>query len=98
MEKIAFIAAIVLPLWNIPLIVRVIKRKSSEDISLYWVLGVWICFLLMAPEAFRSSDLVWRAFNIMNLIFFTAVVIVVLIYRKKGKTHSPQSERSERSG
>ncbi|MFH1771701.1 MAG: hypothetical protein ABH872_02700 [Candidatus Omnitrophota bacterium] len=82
MEKIAFIAAIVLPLWNIPLIARVIKRKSSKDISLYWVLGVWVCFLLMAPEAFRSSDRIWRAFNIMNLILFTAVVIVVLIYRR----------------
>lgn len=84
-EKIAFIAAIVLPLWNIPLIARVIKRKSSNDISISWVLGVWICFLLMAPEAFRSADPVWRAFNIMNLVLFTAVVIVVLIYRKTGK-------------
>ncbi len=82
-EKVAFIAAIVLPLWNIPLIVRVIKRKSSEDISIYWVMGVWICFLLMAPQAFASSDIVWRAFNIMNLILFTAVVITVLAYRKK---------------
>jgi len=85
MQKIAFIAAIVLPLWNIPLILRVIKRKSSEDISIYWVLGVWTCFLLMAPEAFRSPDPVWRAFNIMNLILFSAVVIVVLIYRKPAK-------------
>ena len=93
MEKIAFVAAIVLPLWNIPLIVRIIKRKSSEDISIYWVLGVWTCFLLMAPEAFRSSDVVWRAFNIMNLIFFTAIVIVVLAYRKKVKQPAPK--RSE---
>ena len=84
MEKIALIAAIALPLWNIPLIVRVVKRKSSHDISLYWVLGVWFCFLLMAPQAFRSVDPVWRAFNIMNLILFTAVVIAVLKYRKKG--------------
>jgi len=90
MEKIAFIAAIVLPLWNIPLIVRVIKRKSSEDISIYWVLGVWVCFLLMAPAAFRSPDPVWRAFNIMNLILFTAVVIVVLAYRKTGKKSAPK--------
>jgi uncharacterized protein with PQ loop repeat len=83
-EKIAFIAAIVLPFWNIPLIVRVIRRRSSKDISLYWVLGVWTCFLLMAPEAFRSPDPVWRTFNIVNLIFFSAVVAVVLIYRKIG--------------
>lgn len=82
MGKIAFIAAIILPLWNIPLIIRIIKRKSSKDISLYWVWGVWICFLLMAPDGFRSSDPVWRAFNIMNLILFSAVAIVVLVYRK----------------
>ena len=81
-EKIALVAAIVLPLWNIPLIVRIIQRKSSQDISLYWVLGVWICFLLMAPQALQSADLVWRAFNTMNLILFTTVVIVVLKYRK----------------
>ena len=85
MEKIALIAAIVLPFWNIPLIVRVIRRRSSKDISIVWVLGVWICFLLMAPEAFRSPDPVWRTFNIVNLIFFSAVVAVVLIYRKIGE-------------
>ncbi len=85
MQKIAFIAAIVLPLWNIPLILRVINRRSSEDISIYWVLGVWTCFILMAPDAFRSPDPVWRAFNIMNLILFTAVAVVVLMYRKPGK-------------
>ncbi len=82
MEKIALIAAIILPLWNIPLILRVVRRKSSKDISIYWALGVWICFLLMAPDGFSSSDPVWRTFNIVNLIFFTAVVIVVLAYRK----------------
>ena len=81
-DTIALVAAIVLPLWNIPLIVRIIQRKSSKDISIYWVLGVWICFLLMAPQAFRSTDLVWRAFNIMNLILFTMGAVVVLMYRK----------------
>ena len=46
-EKIALVAAIVLPLWNIPLILKVIKRKSSSDIRLYWAMGVWVCFLLV---------------------------------------------------
>jgi uncharacterized protein with PQ loop repeat len=83
MQRLAFVAAVILPLWNIPLIIRVIKRRSSADISLYWVLGVWTCFVLMAPEAFRSSDPVWRVFNIMNLVLFSCVVVVVLIFRKK---------------
>jgi len=84
-ETMALVAALILPLWNIPLILRVIRRKSSEDISTAWVIGVWTCFLLMAPDGFRSTDLVWRTFNIVNLIFFTGVMIVVLIYKRKKK-------------
>ena len=82
LDKIAFVAAIVLPLFNIPLILKVIRRKSSQDISLCWVLGVWACILLMAPSGFRSEDVVWRTFNYFNVVLFSAVVLVTLRYRK----------------
>ncbi len=82
-QKIALIAAVILPLWNIPLIIRIVKRKSSQDISLYWVLGVWTCLLFMAPSGFTSVDYVWRTFSIINFIFFSSVVITVLAYRRK---------------
>ena len=82
-QDIALVSAIVLPFWNIPLIVRIIRRKSSEDISLHWAIGVWVCILLMAPSGFTSKDQVWRAFNIVNLIFFTLTLAVILFYRKK---------------
>lgn len=82
MRTIALIAAIVLPLFNIPLVMRVIKRKSSRDLSIHWAVGVWVCFALMLPEALRSSDIVWRAFSIMNILLFTLVLVVVLMYRK----------------
>ena len=81
-EKIALVAALMLPLCNIPLIVRVIKRKSSKDISIFWALGVWLCFILMAPDGLRSSDIVWKTFNAVNLVVFTIVVLVILRYRK----------------
>ena len=81
-EKLGLIAAVILPLWNIPLILKVIKRKSSKDISVPWALGVWICLLLMFPSALCSPDPVWRTFNIVNMIFFTAVMFVTLRYRK----------------
>lgn len=81
-QKIAMIAAVVLPLWNIPLIARIVNRKSSRDISIYWALGVWTCIILMMPYTFISDDLVLKVFNIMNLILFSLVVIFVLIYRK----------------
>jgi uncharacterized protein with PQ loop repeat len=81
-EHIGQVAAIVMPLWNIPLIVKVVRRRSSEDISMSWVMGVWICALLMAPSGFVSRDMVFRSFNIVNLILFTGVVIAVWRYRK----------------
>ncbi len=85
-DKIALVAAVSLPLFNIPLIIRIIRRKSSRDLSLVWVLGVWVCILLMAPSGIRSEDIVWRCFNYANVFFFTMVVVVTLKYRKDGRS------------
>jgi uncharacterized protein with PQ loop repeat len=81
--KIALIAAIVLPLWNIPLIVTIIKRKSSKDISLWWAFGVWICLILMLPAGISSSDIVWKTFTVMNIILFSGVVVATVLFRGK---------------
>ena len=82
-QTVGMLAAIILPLWNIPLIIRIIQRKSSADISLLWALGVWACLVLMAPSGFTSPDPIWRTFNIINLVLFTCVVGVVLTFRKR---------------
>lgn len=84
LHTIALIAAIVLPLWNIPLIYRMIKRRSSDDISISWAVGVWICLILMAPSGFVSKDTVWKVYNILNLVLFSGVLITVLVFHKKG--------------
>lgn len=81
-EQIGLVASVALPLWNIPLMVKIIRRKSSQDISLSWLWGIWICTVLMAPSGFASEDIVWKTFNIVNLIMFSGVVIVVLKYRR----------------
>ncbi|MFH1406576.1 MAG: hypothetical protein ABIH01_01020 [Candidatus Omnitrophota bacterium] len=80
---IGLISAVILPLWNIPLIYRILVRKSSKDISIFWALGVWLCIIGMMPAAFYSEDFIWRVFNIGNLVLFTGVVIVVLRYRRQ---------------
>jgi len=82
-ENISLVASVVMPLFNIPLIVKIVRRRSSEDISMSWVMGVWICALLMAPSGLTSQDLVFRCFNIVNLVTFTGVVIAVWRYRGK---------------
>ena len=77
------VASIALPLFNIPLIIKLIKRKNSGDLSLTWALGVWICIVLMTPQALVSKDFAFKAFGIMNIIFFTIVAFFVLKYRPK---------------
>lgn len=80
-EKIGLVASVVLPLWNIPLIIRIRKRQSSKDLSLSWTLGVWVCFLLMLPAGLMSQDVVFKTFSVMNMAMFSAVVVTVLRYR-----------------
>ena len=80
--KVALIAAVILPLWNIPLIVRMLKRRSSGDISLYWVFGVWTCLLLMLPQGLSSVDIVWKTFTIANFVLFSAVVATAVFVRR----------------
>ncbi|MBI3315146.1 MAG: hypothetical protein HYZ86_04335 [Candidatus Omnitrophica bacterium] len=83
-EYIGLAASIGLPLWNIPLILRIIKRRSSADLSMTWVMGVWVCSLLIVPSGFMSKDIIWRSFSIVNLVLFTGVVIVAFKYRQGG--------------
>lgn len=82
-SSVATVAAVVMPMFNIPLIVKIIKRKSSADLSLAWALGVWVCILLMTPQALRSQDISYKAFGSVNLIFFSAVTFFILKYRRK---------------
>lgn len=82
-EIIGVVTAAILPLFNIPLIIKMVKRKSSEDISLVWAIGVWVCILLMVPSGLMSKDIVFKTFNISNVLFFSVVAITVIKYRKK---------------
>lgn len=74
-------AAVALPFFNIPLIIKIHQRKSSKDISLVWALGVFACLAVMLPAGLRSADPVFRVFAVVNVGFFTAVVVQVLRYR-----------------
>lgn len=82
-EKIGIVSSVALPFFNIPLIAKLLKRKSSEDFSLAWVTGVWVCIILMTPNALRSQDTAFRLFGIVNILFFSVVAILIYRYRIK---------------
>lgn len=80
-REIGMIAAIVMPLWNIPLIMTIERRKSSKDISVSWAIGVFVCILLMLPAALTSPDPAFRAFGAINALLFGGVVVQIVRYR-----------------
>ena len=82
-EKVALVAGVALPFFNIPLIVRLWQRKRAEDLSVAWAVGVWVCIVLMTPQALRSSDVAFRAYGAVNILFFTVVAFQIVWYRRK---------------
>lgn len=90
--NVGIVAGAVMPLWNIPLIWRIIKRKTSDDISLSWVWGVWACIALMIPSALASKEMGFKVYGISNIFFFSFVVLVVMMYRKNGKKQKTAPE------
>lgn len=93
-EQLGLVAGVTLPLFNIPLILRLIKRKRSEDFSLSWAVGVWVCIVLMTPQALRSQDMAFRAFGLVNLLFFSLVVFFVFKYRVRPGTCVSKTEKN----
>jgi hypothetical protein len=79
-QVIGMLSGIIMPLFNIPLILRIIRRRSSGDISLLWVIGVWSCVMAMLPSSLQSPDPVLVVFGIINSLFFSAVFFTVLYF------------------
>ena len=82
MKTIGFWAGVILPLWDIPLMVRMYQRKSSQDISMVWAVGIWASAVLMTPSSFITGDKLAIGFNIMNVTMLTGVLIMTIKYRK----------------
>ncbi len=83
LKNLAFIASVVIPLFNVPLIARMIQRKSSADLSMVWLFGVLSCLLLMLPYGIVTEDQVMKYFAIVNASVFSIVVLVAVFFRIK---------------
>ena len=85
-EWFGFISSIILPFSNIPLMMRLYQRKSSADLSLIWLFGIFFSLVGMLPVGLRSEDFIFRIFTILNLIFFSGVTFLAVYYRLRKKS------------
>jgi hypothetical protein len=79
-QTLGMVSAVAMPFFDIPLIWRIMKRRSSEDISLVWTFGIWVCILGMLPASWVSPDPILKVFSVVNAVLFTAVVAAVVWY------------------
>lgn len=79
---VAAVAGFMLPLFNIPLAVKIYRQKSAKNFSLTWAIGLQVCIVLMLPQVLVSPDWSYRIFGIFNFILFSVVFVMVMIYRK----------------
>lgn len=84
-QFLGLVSSVVLPLFNIPLIIRMIQRRSSADLSLFWAFGVFLCLIALLPSAWQSGSLVFRVFTIANIVLFSGVVLTVVYFRIQKK-------------
>src|ERR1044071_8006933 len=89
LETVGIVSGVLMPFFNIPLVLRILRRLSSEDISLVWVIGAWFCVMGMLPQSLRSPDPALQAFGIVNAVFFSGVLVTVLYFH-------PSINRSQR--
>jgi uncharacterized protein with PQ loop repeat len=81
------VAGLILPFFNLAQIIRMIKFKSSHDVSIVWCIGVWTCIMLMLPSALISEDTVYRTFSMVNVAFFSSLVGTAIYYRVRQRTN-----------
>ena len=74
-------SSIALPLFNIPLMLRMIQRRSSQDVSLIWVIGIFTCLAGMVPIGWQSTDPIFKIFTIINFVFFSGVAMTAVYFR-----------------
>lgn len=80
---IGIVGSILMPLFNIPMIVRIIRRKSSQDFSLVGAAGLFSCMLLMLPQALRSEEISFKLLNFISVIVFGILIVSIIRYRSK---------------
>lgn len=80
-ETLGIVVGVITPFFNIPLVLKIRRRKSSSDISMTWTAGIWLCALLMLPVGLVSKDLAFKCFTIVNFALFSTVAWHVLRYR-----------------
>lgn len=68
---------------NIVQIRKTIRTKSTKSLSICWILALFASIAIRLPRAVMSTYWAWQVGYVISFMVCAALVVVVLMYRKK---------------
>ena len=85
MQYIFYLPAILFLISGIPQIIKLIKTKSSKDISISMYLLTWIAVAIVIVDTYLHHDIGSATSNLVSLITMSITIFLVIKYRQKKK-------------
>jgi len=83
MQYIFYLPAILFLISGIPQIIKLIKTKSSNDISISMYLLTWIAVGIVVVDTFLHHDFGSSISNFVSLVTMSITIFLVIKYKKK---------------
>lgn len=83
MQYIFYLPGILFLISGIPQIVKLLRTKSSNDISLWMYILTWVAVALVVIDTFLHQDIGSAISNLVSLITMSVTIFLVIKYKKK---------------
>jgi MtN3 and saliva related transmembrane protein len=87
-EIIGIAAGVCTAISLLPQIIKIVKEKKAQDISLFYLLVLLFGLALWTFYGFLKDDIPIIATNIFSMILNMAMIILGIIYKPKGSVSS----------
>ena len=83
MEYIFYLPAILFLISGVPQIIKLIRTKSSEDISIWMYILTWVAVAIVVVDTSLHHDIGSAISNLVSLITMSITIFLVIKYKKK---------------
>ena len=83
MQYIFYLPAVLFLISGVPQIVKLIRTKSSEDISIWMYILTWVAVAIVIIDTFLHHDIGSAISNLVSLVTMSITIFLVIKYKKK---------------
>ena len=82
MQYIFYLPGALFLISGVPQIVKLIRTKSSEDISIWMYILTWVAVAIVVIDTYLHHDIGSAISNLVSLITMTITIFLVIKYKK----------------